>query len=241
MRSKRKWIVLLLLMLVFFQGTERIDAAEKVTFEVMCPEKGKSGEDITVTIAAGENVKMTTMGLGLEYDADKLTYNECEWSQEILNNGENMVLVSDVGSGAKKTLNISLIASKGYTPQENILKIKFKVNKDYNERPVALNVKDVTDENMAAVPAGELTVVYGNESANEDSGSAEKPKEDNKIEEEKPANSSDKKLESGNDKEIYDKTFKTGAFDREKVLIAMAGTGGLLSLACYMILYRKRK
>lgn len=56
---------------------------EDINITYSAPERGKAGDTVKVEVDVSGSKPVTTLGLRLTYDSDKLTYESESWSQEI--------------------------------------------------------------------------------------------------------------------------------------------------------------
>lgn len=115
-------------------------------------ETAKAGDKINVEIDVSGSKPVTTLGLRLTYDSDKLTYEGESWSKGI-KSANAMTLVSDVENGGGNVLNISMISDAGYQDSGTMVTLTFSVKEDYTDVPVELVLRDITDKDMQDVSA----------------------------------------------------------------------------------------
>lgn len=141
-------VAALCLILLFPQRVWGADV--NITYQTK--ETAKAGDKVNVEIDVSGNKPITTLGLRLTYDSDKLTYESESWSQGI-KDVNAMTLVSDVESNGGKVLNISMISDAGYQADGNLVTLTFTAKGDYATVPVELVLRDVTDKDMQDISA----------------------------------------------------------------------------------------
>ena len=115
-------------------------------------ETAKAGDKINVEIDVSGSKPVTTLGLRLTYDSDKLTYESESWSEGI-KRVNAMTLVSDVENDGGNVLNISMISDAGYQDRGTMVTLTFSVKEDYTDVPVELVLRDITDKDMQDISA----------------------------------------------------------------------------------------
>lgn len=115
-------------------------------------ETAKAGDEVKVEIHVSGSRPITTLGLRLVYDSDKLTYEGESWS-EGTKSAYAMTLVSDVENDGGKALNISMISDVGYQDNGTMVTLAFSAKEDYAEVPVELSLRDITDQDMQDISA----------------------------------------------------------------------------------------
>jgi len=148
--------------------------AADIDIKYKTPESAKAGDTVKVEIDISGSKPITTLGLRLTYDSDKLTYESEAWSQEV-KNANAMTLVSDVEGENGKVLNISMVSDKGFQGSGTMVTLTFSVKADYAAAPVELVLRDITDKDMQDV-SSVTTVTYqkddeNNTAESSDSGS----------------------------------------------------------------------
>lgn len=136
---------------LIFMFPQSVWAADiNITYQT--EETAKAGDKVNVEIDVSGSKPITTLGLRLNYDSDKLTYESESWSEGI-KNVNAMTLVSDVEDNGGKVLNISMISDAGYQGSGTMVTLTFSVKGDYTDVPVELALRDVTDKDMQDVSA----------------------------------------------------------------------------------------
>lgn len=148
---KKKIIYLLAAFCIVFLFPQKI-WAEDVGITYQTKESAKAGEKVTVEIDVSANKPITTLGLRLIYDSDKLTYESDSWAKGV-KDVNAMTLVSDVDSNGGKVLNISMISDAGYQGSGNMVTLNFTAKGDYASVPVELLLRDITDQGMQDISA----------------------------------------------------------------------------------------
>lgn len=136
---------------LIFMFPQSVRAADiNITYQT--EEIAKAGDKVNVEIDVSGSKPITTLGLRLVYDSDKLTYESESWSEGI-KNVNAMTLVSDVEDDGGKVLNISMISDAGYQDSGTMVTLTFSVKGDYTDIPVQLALRDITDKDMQDVSA----------------------------------------------------------------------------------------
>lgn len=131
-------------------------------------ETAKTGDKVNVEIDVSGNKPITTLGLRLTYDSDKLTYESDSWSKGV-KDVNAMTLVSDVKSNGGKVLNISLISDAGYQADGNMVTLSFTAKEDYASVPVELVLRDITDKDMQDISTSTSVTLKKQDDNNRDS------------------------------------------------------------------------
>lgn len=190
-------------------------------------ETAKAGDKINVEIDVSGNKLITTLGLRLIYDSNKLTYESESWSDGIESTNA-MTLVSDVENNGQKALNISMISDKGYQGNETMVSLTFSVKEDYRDVPVELALRDITDQDMQDILAS-TNVSY------------QKQKEDNnnQNQENSDENSDTSGSHTDNANQSQNcKNFQTGIEIMDNKVLCLGGIFLALGIFC-IILKRK--
>ncbi len=148
MRKKVIKLAVAALCLIFMFPQSVWAADINITYQT--EEAAKAGDKINVEIDVSGSKPITTLGLRLIYDSDKLTYESESWS-EGAKNANAMTLVSDVEDDGENVLNISMISDAGYQGSETMVTLTFSVKADYTDVPVELALRDITDKDMQDV------------------------------------------------------------------------------------------
>ncbi|MDE7478968.1 MAG: hypothetical protein K2M91_13670, partial [Lachnospiraceae bacterium] len=127
----------------------------------MANEHADEGDTINVTISTTGETSISTLGLRLYYDKEKLVYQRSQWTGNKQNSDSLMMLVSDVEYSGSQVLNISMISDGGYQSGSALVTLVFTVKEGYAENPFKLELREITDENLQSVkPAA--SIVYQN-------------------------------------------------------------------------------
>ena len=135
----KKKILFIIIVLVSF--SLKVEAAETTTFSISNID-ASAGEDITVSVNMKNNPKFGLLGIKVNYDTTKLTYDSCS-----INGFDNAMMK---GCDPNKDGDIVFYALTIYEEEDKLLDdtgdifdIKFKINDDVTEDiPLELNITD---------------------------------------------------------------------------------------------------
>ncbi len=114
----------------------------------------KSGETVTLTVTADENINMAIGGMYIDYDRDMLALEKCEFG-ELLGSTSNQYNENKVTEGKTK-LYVSFVGTENITAGGTLFTLTFKVNENtVNDTtiPVAVEISQLyaDDESVIAV------------------------------------------------------------------------------------------
>lgn len=170
---KKTAVILLAIAILFIAVPLTVFAAPDIDIIYAANASADAGDTINVTVSTTGGASISTLGLRLYYDKEKLVYQGSQWAESLQNSNSSMTLVSDVVYNGSQVLNISMIADGGYQSGSALITIAFAVKEGYTENPFRLELREITDENLQSVESA-TTIVYqntGNESG-EGTGSA---------------------------------------------------------------------
>lgn len=135
----KKKILFIIIVLISF--SLNVEAAETTTFSIADID-ASAGEDITVSVNMKNNPKFGLLGIKVNYDTNKLTYDSCS-----INGFDNAMMK---GCDPNKDGDIVFYALTIYEEEDKLLDdtgdifdIKFKINDDVTEDiPLELNITD---------------------------------------------------------------------------------------------------
>lgn len=197
-------------------------------------ETAKAGDKVNVEIDVSGSKLITTLGLRLTYDSDKLTYESEAWSEGV-KSVNAMTLVSDVENNGGKALNISLISDVGYQGSEDMVTLTFSVKKDYTGLPVELELRDITDKDMQDISASTNVSYQKQEESNNNQNNQDNQNNQNDGNSNENSDNSDSHTGNGNQN---GKTYQTGIEIMDFKVLCLGGTFLALGFFC-IILKRK--
>ena len=145
---KRITGILLSLAVLFLATPVTAFAAPDIDIICAANTSANAGNTVNVTISTTSGASISTLGLRLYYDNEKLTYQGSQWVEKLKNSNSTMTLVSDVPYSGSQVLNISMIADGGYQSGSTFVTLAFTVKEGYTENPFKLELREITDENL---------------------------------------------------------------------------------------------
>lgn len=137
-----------------------------------------AGDTVNVMVSTKGGTSISTLGLRLYYDKEKLAYQGSQWAEGLQNSGSSMTLVSDVVYNGSQVLNISMIADGGYQSTSSLVTLVFTVKESYTENPFRLELREITDENLQSVESV-TSIVYQNTGSGSGGGTGSSGEETN--------------------------------------------------------------
>lgn len=145
---KKTAAILLAIVVLFIEIPLTVSAAPDIDIIYAANASANAGDTINVTISTTGGASISTLGLRLYYDKNKLTYQGSQWAESLQNSNSSMTLVSDVAYSGSQVLNISMISDAGYQSGGALITLTFSVKESYTESPFKLELREITDKNL---------------------------------------------------------------------------------------------
>lgn len=158
---KKTVAVLLAAVVLFMRFPLAVSAASNIDIIYAANVSADAGDTINVTVSTTGGASISTLGLRLYYDKEKLTYQGSQWAESLQNSNSSMTLVSDVVYNGSQVLNISMISDAGYQSGGTLITLVFSVREGYTENPFKLELREITDENLYSLEST-TSIVYQN-------------------------------------------------------------------------------
>lgn len=158
---KRTAIIMLAVAVLLIAVPVPVFAAPDVDIIYTASASANAGDTVNVTISTTSGVSISTLGLRLYYDKEKLTYQRSQWAGSLQNSDSSMALVSDVEYGGSQVLNISMISDGGYQSGGEMVTLVFSVKAGYTENPFRLELREITDVNLQSIESN-TDIIYQN-------------------------------------------------------------------------------
>lgn len=145
---KKTAVILLAMVVLLISFPLAVSAAPDIDIIYAANASANAGDTINVTISTTGGASISTLGLRLYYDINKLTYQGSQWAESLQNSNSSMTLVSDVAYSGSQVLNISMISDAGYQSGGTLITLTFSVKESYTESPFKLELREITDKNL---------------------------------------------------------------------------------------------
>lgn len=154
-------VVLFVAAVLFFAVSLTVSAAARIDIIYAADTHADAGDMINVTISTAGGDSISTLGLRLYYDREKLTYQKDQWAESLQDSDLAMTLVSDAAYKGSQVLNISMISDGGYQDSGALVTLTFKVKEYYTENPFRMELREITDGNLQRAESV-TNIVYRN-------------------------------------------------------------------------------
>lgn len=221
--------ILLAAVILFLAVPVTVFAAPDIDIICAANTSANAGNTVNVTISTTTGASISTLGMRLYYDKEKLTYQGSQWEEKLKNSNSSMTLVSDVPYSGSQVLNISMIADGGYQSGSTLVTLAFTVKEGYTESPFKLELREITDENLQNINPT-TNIVYQN------TGNGFGDSDTNKTSAKTSTDSSKSALAANTAAYANQpKTFQTGVMDFGTAFLLIGAALELAGIVCIMI------